>query len=125
MTAAQYLQAGDWVTNPTLATVGQVLTLTAPPEPLGQSMLLLHVRNVGTGVEGTFTVHRDDDYLTLGPENLARRRAVELDLQRRLRAELVESVRVVEGIDARIAGILATAGGQDGAIVQLPEEASA
>lgn len=102
MTAAKYLQPGDWITRQTLATFGFVMRVTAHPEPLGNRMLLLPVAIVSSGDEARYTVDQDEDYLVLGPENLARRRAVEFDLQAKLTRQLEQSQRVVEAIDTQL-----------------------
>lgn len=103
MTAAKYLAPGDWVSNPTLATLGHVLIVTEQPHPLGERMLVLTVQIVETGETARYTVDQDADYLVLGAEGLRRRRAVELDMQLRLSRELLESQRVIDAIDTQLA----------------------
>lgn len=103
MTAAKYLAPGDWVSNPTLATLGHVLIVTEQPHPLGERMLMLTVQIVESGETARYTVDQDADYLVLGPEGLRRRRVVELDMQLRLMRELRESQRVVDAINTHLA----------------------
>jgi len=103
MTAAKYLQTGDWVTKPTLATRGAVMIVTTMPEPCGDQMLRLSVWDIATGSPARHTVHQDDDYVTLGVEGLRKRLVVEQEMQLALSRELLASQRIVAAIDTHLA----------------------
>lgn len=100
MTAAKYLQTGDWVTHPAS---GSIMVVTAPPEPLGQRSLLLTVWAVGSGDQARYTVDQDADYTVLGSEELRSVRVQEQSAQLALGRELLASQRIVAAIDTHLA----------------------
>ncbi len=100
MTAAKYLQTGDWVTHPAS---GSIMVVTAPPEPLGQRSLLLTVWTVGSGDQARYTVDQDEDYTVLGSDELRSRRIAEQGVQLALGRELLASQRIVAAIDTHLA----------------------